>query len=140
MSNPHGSDKLLSAPDLTQITEWNKDLPSPTPSCVHQLIEQHVRTQPNAPAICAWDGHYSYVELNALAQSLAHHLVQLGAGIEHFVPVCFEKSSLAAVSMVAVLKAGAACVFLEPAHPIKRTKIMLDDLGAKILLCSPKTS
>ena len=123
--------------DEEQILEWNKDLPNPEPSCVHNLIEHNSHAQPNAPAICAWDGKFSYSELETYASLLAQRLVQLGVERGQFVPLCFEKSAFAVISLFAVLKAGAACVLLDPAHPIGRLQSMVDDIKANLLLCSP---
>ena len=120
-----------------QIMEWNKNVPDPELACVHNLIEQNSRSQPDAPAICAWDGQFSYQEVEVHSTILAQHLMQLGAQKEQFVPLCFGKSAFAVISLVAVLKAGAACVFLDPAHPFDRLQTMIEDVRANILLCSP---
>ena len=123
--------------DMEQILQWNKDLPCPKSACVHELIELRAQTQPEAPAVHAWDGELTYARLEELATALAHRLVALGAGPEQFVPLCFEKSMWAVVSMLAVLKAGSACAFLEPTHPMERLRSMLSDMNAHMLLCSP---
>ena len=132
---PHG----LSQEDWGRISEWNRALPDPVPSCVHDLIEQQRHVRPQAPAVHGWDGDLSYGELADLSDRLGRHLVKLGVCKEVFVPLHFEKSIWAVVSMLAVLKAGAACVFLEPSHPTKRKRIIVQKLKACLLLTSSRT-
>ena len=130
----HGTS--LPQEDWAKILEWNQDLPLPTPSCVHDLIDQHVRIQPQALAVHAWDGALSYGELHELASRLGRYLVSIGVDTEMFVPLCFEKSVWAVVSMLAVLKAGAASVFLDPSHPTERKRHIAHEVGARLVLSS----
>ncbi|KAF9636542.1 putative nonribosomal peptide synthase protein [Lasiodiplodia theobromae] len=62
--------------------------------------------------------------------------VNIGAGVGVFVPLCFEKSAWTAVALLAVLKAGGAFVLLDPAHGSSRMKTIIEDVDARILLCS----
>ena len=131
---------LLSDWNVQQIMQWNDHLPKPEPSCVHTLIEQHVRSQPEAASVHAWDGTLTYMRLDVLASKLAKYLVSIGTDVEDFVPLCFEKSMWAVVSLLAVLKAGAACAFIEPSHPMERIRCVLQTMDAKVILCSPTSS
>ncbi len=72
----HGSTKKA------RIWAWNKNVPAPTVDCVHSMVEKQVAIRPQAPAICGWDGEFSYQEMNALADHLAMQLVNLGVGAE----------------------------------------------------------
>lgn len=131
---------LLSSWDFKQIIQWNHHLPEPVASCVHSLIEQHVRSQPEAPSVHAWDGKVTYNRLDVLASKLARYLVSIGISVEQFVPLSFEKSIWAVVSLLAVLKAGAACAFIEPSHPVERIRSMLQTMDATVVLCSRASS
>ncbi|MCJ1364193.1 hypothetical protein MMC16_003302 [Acarospora aff. strigata] len=83
-------------------------------------------------AICSWDGGLSYSQLDDLSSRLAFHLAGYeDIGPNCLVPVCFEKSKWAVVAMLAVLKAGAACVPLDPKHPVARLKTIVEGLGQK---------
>ncbi|KAL8920830.1 MAG: hypothetical protein Q9208_006002 [Pyrenodesmia sp. 3 TL-2023] len=130
----------ISARDLLQLKQWNKDVPHPTPCCVHDLVEEQRSRLPNASAVESWDGTITYQRLDELSSRLAHHLGTLGAIKETFVPLCFEKSMWAVVSMMAVLKAGAAFTFIEPSHPPDRIQSVLQDTNASILLTSGRVS
>ncbi|KAK2035859.1 condensation-domain-containing protein, partial [Colletotrichum somersetense] len=64
--------------DLQQIWTWNAAVPTTVEACVHDLFAERVCQQPNAPAVCAWDGELTYSELDALSTRLAYHLAGLG--------------------------------------------------------------
>ncbi|KAL3462809.1 hypothetical protein BJX64DRAFT_288021 [Aspergillus heterothallicus] len=119
------------------VSDWNGDLPTPYHRCVHELIADQTRRLPaSAQAICAWDGNFTYTELDTLANCLSQHLQKLGVGPDVFVALCFNKSAWAIVAQLAVLKAGGAFASLDPAHPESRLRGLVADLGAKIILTS----
>ena len=127
---------LLSDEDKRQIYSWNKLTPQQTSGCVHELIRERCLAQPDAPAVCAWDGELSYRELNNLSSGLAAHLEELSVGPEVFVPLCFEKSRWTAVAMVGVMKAGAAFVLLDPSHPHARLLEICRAVSPRVILAS----
>ena len=129
----------LSQENWEKVQRWNQ-LPSwPMPTCVHDLFNEQERLRQGFLAIHACDGDLTYGELGRLSSILGRYLVSQKIGREIFVLLCFEKSLWAVVAMLAVLKAGAACVFLDPSHPAERNHIIADEVGASILLTSPST-
>ncbi|CAG8218266.1 unnamed protein product [Penicillium salamii] len=122
--------------DRDRIMEWN----SRPPPCVEDVItarfDMQVRSQPAAPAICSWDGNYTYQELheysNRLTQKIKSHIRD-----GQIVLLCFDKSAAAIISMIAVLRAGGACASTSSAHPIERQRAMFETCDAKMVLCSP---
>ena len=124
---------------IQQISAWNDcELPR-VERCAHEIIAEHtVRNPPSTPAVCGWDASFTYPELDEVTTTLAGHLVSLGVGPEVFVPLCFEKSAWTVVAQVAVLKAGGAFVNLDPEHPDNRLRNLVEDVGAKVALCSAK--
>jgi len=123
----------VSQQHMQQIQRWNT-LPASINETVHGRFASWVVSQPDAPAVCGHDGDFTYAELNAATDRLAHHLVKLGVGPEVFVPTCFEKSCFAIVAMLAVLKAGGAAVPLDATHPRLALKTRLEDADARIVL------
>lgn len=123
--------------DRQQLWTWNQDVPEAIDRCVHDLVSERARMHPDTQAICAWDGAFTYAELNALSTKLAVHLISLGVCPEApFVPLCFEKSKWTTVAMLAVLKAGGAFVPLDPDHPASRHKEIFKQTGAVVVLTS----
>ncbi|CAA9959501.1 Non-ribosomal peptide synthetase [Pyrenophora teres f. maculata] len=122
--------------NLEEIWRWNSTVPEAIEKCVHDLFVEQAKAQPNASAVCAWDGELTYGELDELSSKLAAHLVQLGVKREDVVPLCFEKSMWTVVAMLAVLKAGGAFVPLDPDHPASRHLEMFKQTGAQVVLTS----
>ncbi|OTA81178.1 hypothetical protein M434DRAFT_17479 [Hypoxylon sp. CO27-5] len=125
---------VLSDSDEAQIYMLNKDPPSQTQCRVDTLIHERCLSQPTAPAVCGWDGEFSYRELERLSSALAQHLVTLGVGPEVFVSVCFEKSRWNTVAMLAVTKAGGAFVLLDPSHPKARLLNICQSVSATVIV------
>ncbi|KAM0334989.1 hypothetical protein ACHAQA_000023 [Verticillium albo-atrum] len=78
--------------------------------CVHSLFSNRARALPEAPAVCAGDGDFSYRSLARLVQRLASYLMQWGVRPGVAVPVVLGKTRWSIVSMLAVLKAGGCMV------------------------------
>jgi amino acid adenylation domain-containing protein len=124
---------FLSGHHWQQVQDWNV-MPPTLNDCVHNVFASWVTSQPDAPAICGFDGQYTYAELAAVTDRLAHHLVSLGVGPEIFVPTCFDKSVFAIVAMLSVLKAGGAAVPLDAKHPRPALQTRLEDASANVVL------
>jgi amino acid adenylation domain-containing protein len=108
--------------------------PSPAAPTLHQAFERQVAARPGATAVRAEDAQLTYGELNARADRLAGHLRGLGAGPESRVALCLERSAEMVVAILAVLKAGAAYVPLEPSLPARRLLYVLEDSAARLLV------
>lgn len=128
---------LLGESSFGQLLTWNGNEQSMHDECIHDLVAQQVGTRPDAIAISAWDGEFSYAVLDDLSSKIAQHLVKLGVGPEAMVPLCFEKSAWAIITTLGVLKAGGACVPLNISHPLARTHKIVEDVQAKLILASP---
>ncbi|MDT7540866.1 MAG: hypothetical protein QOE33_770, partial [Acidobacteriota bacterium] len=101
---------------------------------LHRLIERQVALTPDATALLFEDQALSYGELNSRANRLARHLRTLGVDHEVRVALLMERSVELVISLLAVLKAGAAYVPLDPEYPRERLAFMLEDSRAPILL------
>jgi amino acid adenylation domain-containing protein len=124
---------ILSAADLVHLDN-QQPLTTEESSCTHRLIGDQARSRPDAEAVAAWDYSFSYAELESLTTTLAVKLRQLGAGPDEFVLVCFPKSAWAVVAMVAVQKAGAAFVPLDPGGPPQRLQRVVAETKARYAL------
>ncbi|KAE8829847.1 hypothetical protein HRS9139_06471 [Pyrenophora teres f. teres] len=129
---------LLSENDKHQILSWNEMVWEDHQRCIHDIISEQARRKPNALAIDAHDGRLTYAELDSISSLLASYLSELGVGPETLVPLCFKKSMWVPVAQMAVLKAGGACVAMDPTHPEKRRDELLQQCDAKMALTSPE--
>lgn len=131
-----GELQIISQQDLETISSWNNYKPSLVKQCIHSLFLRQAEMTPHAQAVRAWDGNFTYAELQQHAHSLSKHLRKLGVAPEVLVPICMDKSRWALVAQFAVLMAGGAIVPFDPAHPVTRQVEIIRDTNSKILLCS----
>lgn len=108
--------------------------------CVHQLFDEQVRRDPEAVAVVFEGQRLSYAELNRRANRLAHHLVGLGAGPDCLVAVCLERSVEMVVALLAILKAGAAYLPLDPGWPLSRHRLVLAEAGPSPVLITNRAA
>ncbi|MCV6636087.1 amino acid adenylation domain-containing protein [Candidatus Albibeggiatoa sp. nov. NOAA] len=125
---------MLSQEHLQRIASWNQTSKAYPHQCLHQLIESQVQRTPNAVAVSINDKNLTYMELNRQANQLARHLVSLGIHVESLVGICAERSLEMVVGLLAILKAGAAYLPLDPDYPQDRLSFMLDDAQVSIIL------
>ncbi|MEW6352921.1 MAG: amino acid adenylation domain-containing protein [Pseudomonadota bacterium] len=108
--------------------------PYPRDATLAQLFEQQAAATPDHVALVHEHAQLTYAELNQRANALAHHLQAHGAGPEVRIGLCLERSLDLLVGLVAILKAGAAYVPLDPAYPAERQRFILQDAGITLLL------
>lgn len=126
----------ISPEDQSQVRDWNNRGPEKSMTCVHDAILNRCCDDPCAEAVCAWDGKLTYAELDNLSSSVSIHLLELGLQSEEYVPFCFEKSKWAVIAQLAILRAGGACVPLDPAHPHDRQRVIVSKTHARVVLTS----
>ncbi|MDX3229588.1 non-ribosomal peptide synthetase [Streptomyces sp. ME19-01-6] len=121
---------------MVQAEAASRGVPSPG-GHVHDLIDEQARRTPEAIALTGATGSLTYRELNQRANALAHRLRAHGAGPEAPLGVVLERSPELVVTLLAVLKAGAAYVPVEPGHPPERLRQMLRGAGVRLLVTEP---
>jgi amino acid adenylation domain-containing protein len=130
---------LVPVKDKKAITAINREVPKSLDSCVHLLVQEMTNRQPNALALQAWDGSMTYHELDLAASTLAKHLMtNLNVGPEVMVGICMDKSIWAAMSMLAVLKAGGVVLPLGVQQPLSRLQTILNDTKSSVILVDGK--
>ncbi|KAL1915186.1 uncharacterized protein VTP21DRAFT_7462 [Calcarisporiella thermophila] len=117
------------------LQTWNKTQEDyPTGLYLHHLFEQQVSRKPDAIAVVYKDQTLTYSELNARANSLAHHLVKLGVQPDTLVGICVERTPGLIIGILAILKAGGAYVPLDPAHASERLVDIVLDASPSIVM------
>jgi amino acid adenylation domain-containing protein len=116
------------------LIDWN-DTTFPYPQQpIQSLFEAQVERTPDAVAVMEGMELLTFRDLNGRANQMAHHLRSLGVAPETLVAICLPRSVDLIVSLLGILKAGAAYVPLDPAYPKERLAFMLEDSGAALLL------
>jgi amino acid adenylation domain-containing protein len=127
---------LTGAEHRQSLVEWNKteaEYPRDVP--LAQLVEEQVARTPDAVAVAFQDGSFlTYRSLNERANQLAHELRKHGVGPEQLVGMCMERSVDMIAALLAIVKAGAAYVPLDPTMPPVRLGYMIEDSGLRVLL------
>ncbi|KAL5327935.1 hypothetical protein ACEPPN_005641 [Leptodophora sp. 'Broadleaf-Isolate-01'] len=123
-----------SSTELAVIKEWNQEPLTRHDRCIHHLIKEQARNQPDRPAIESWDGTLTYAELDRISSQYAILLRSNGVELERFVGIYLYKSRWTAVAILAVLKSGGAFVLLDTSHPIERLKIMCQAVRVSLVL------
>jgi amino acid adenylation domain-containing protein/non-ribosomal peptide synthase protein (TIGR01720 family) len=98
------------------------------------LFEQQVARSPEAVAVVFEETTLTYRQLNTHANQLAHALIARGVGPEEIVALALHRSPQLVVAILAVLKAGAAYLPLDPDYPPTRIAFMLHDARPVLLL------
>jgi len=128
--------QMLSKEERQQLLHgWNDTAGAyPDDLRIHEPFEAQVAARPNAVALLCGDAQESYAGLDARANRLAHALIARGVGRHAKVGICMPRCIDAVVGMLAVAKAGAAYVPLDPAYPDERLRFMVDDSGVGLVL------
>ncbi|KAL3444257.1 hypothetical protein BJX65DRAFT_283656 [Aspergillus insuetus] len=139
LRGPHNREAdLCSGLDKSAIKLLTQTVSPAQDRCLHDLIIDQCRAHPERMAVRSWDGDLTYGELDDLSLRLAHHLVQLGVGPEKFVLSCFEKSTWAIVSRLAILRAGGAYISIFATNPPVFLDSVVSRTNPQVLLSEAK--
>lgn len=137
---------LLTDDDRARLAKWHDTrVDFEREDCVHHRVAQQAARTPHTPAIVGVDAQgtpveITYDELNRRANRVAHYLHRQGIGPGYAVGVFAERTPHALVSVLGILKSGAAYVPLDPDYPTQRLTIMLQDAGISTVLATTPTS
>lgn len=101
-------------PPQSRLRVWRNGatVPAPIEECLQDVVSRTVKSQPDAPAVHAWDGEFTYAKLDELASRLAYRIVNRHGGVRS-VYVMFDKSAWASVAVLGAVKAGKPFIFLD---------------------------
>ncbi|WP_330277064.1 amino acid adenylation domain-containing protein [Lentzea sp. NBC_00516] len=117
------------------LTEWGGvPVDFGPPELLHDVYDAIAARHPDGVAVRCGTDSLTFAELRTRANKLAHHLVSKGVTVGSLVGVCADRGVDAVVALLAVLRAGAAFVPLEPGYPARLLTDMLADAGAEVLL------
>ncbi|MEO6196445.1 MAG: non-ribosomal peptide synthase/polyketide synthase [Thermoanaerobaculia bacterium] len=133
-----GGTPLLSAAERWQaLGEWNDSaVEIPLDRCFQQELEAQVARTPHAVAVVSGAVSLTYDQLNQRANRLARSLVREGAGPETVVALLAPRSADFLVAVLAIFKAGAAYLPLDPEHPALRWRQILGQSGSRLVLAA----
>ncbi|MGP3948728.1 condensation domain-containing protein [Streptomyces sp. 7N604] len=131
---------LLTPEEQRQAVEGWNDTAREVPSAgVAELFEAQAMHSPEATAVVFESEEVSYAELNARADDLARALRARGIGSERLVALAVPRSVEMVMSMLAVVKTGAAYLPIDPDYPAGRIAYMLTDAAPALLIATDAT-
>ncbi|WP_326760221.1 amino acid adenylation domain-containing protein [Streptomyces phaeochromogenes] len=135
-ADPDGDARLVHLPadEARTLAGWSVGAGPVAERPVVELFEEQAARVPGEVAVVSGDVCLTYAELDARANRLAHQLRALGVGSESVVGVLLERGADLMVGLLAVWKAGAGYVPLDPVLPGQRVAGMLADAGARVLV------
>ncbi|MDW5324849.1 amino acid adenylation domain-containing protein [Plantactinospora sp. KLBMP9567] len=107
------------------------------PGCLHQLVARVAARQPDAIAVTCRGDQLSYRALDVRAGRLARALRARGVGPESLVGLCLEPSLDLVVAALAIVKAGAGYVPIDPGEPAERRNRICGDAGIRVAVTRP---
>jgi amino acid adenylation domain-containing protein len=127
---------LLTAPELQQVGgEWNDtEVDFGVDGCFHQLFAGQAERTPEAVALEMEGELYTYGELEARSNQLAHYLVSLGVEPEVRVAVFLPRTPQAMLSLLAIWKAGGVYLPLPVSYPPERLAFILTESESRVIL------
>ena len=129
---PEEKDKILNVFNNTAVDY-------PRNKTIVDLFEEQVEKTPNNIAVVFEDNQLTYRELNEKANSLANYLVSKGIKNNDIIGIMPNRSLEMVVGLLAILKAGAAYLPIDPEYPAQRIAYMLDNSNSKVVLVTEKT-
>ncbi|WP_142332242.1 condensation domain-containing protein, partial [Bacillus pseudomycoides] len=106
----------------------------PREKTIHGIFMNKVKKAPDKVALQYKEGSMSYSELHRKSNQVARHLQKQGVGREQIVGLLVDRSPEMIISILGILKAGAAYLPIDPDYPEERIRYMLEDSGAEKLI------
>ncbi|KAH8590113.1 hypothetical protein B0O99DRAFT_691957 [Bisporella sp. PMI_857] len=135
---------LVTSTDILTLSEWNKKPPEKSQRTLLDLFLHRSKINPGNHSLYSTEKIFSYEELDRYSSHAARYISEQirysnqDAQTPFTVAICYEKSVWAVVSILAIMKIGAAYVPLDPSSPDSRLAMILDDVKASAIVCSPK--
>jgi amino acid adenylation domain-containing protein len=125
----------LSSKSAELLDGWNRtSFALPEKGTVLSLFEEQARNTPGAVAVRDGSASLTYAELDGRANFLARRLVELGVAPDDIVGVHVRRSVQAMAALLAVWKASAAYIPLDPDYPEDRLSFIVRDSGIRVVI------
>ncbi|MCR5079503.1 MAG: amino acid adenylation domain-containing protein, partial [Bacilli bacterium] len=127
---------LLDEKSTREIIALSKgvDVPYDKSKTFVDLFLNRVKEDGDATAVVDYRSSYTYRELDEASNILANYLKAKGVEEKEFVAIKMNRVKEFVASVLAIQKAGAAYVPIDPAYPEQRIEYMVEDSKAKVVL------
>lgn len=127
--------------DLRQALEQTQmavNTQPPRIPLLHRWFEEVATNTPDLTALVCENTRLTYFEVNFSANQLARHLIAKGIKQGDVVSICMERNQHSIIAMLAILKAGATYLPLDPSYPNARLQHIFGDAHIRLLLTDSK--
>ncbi|MCA0402147.1 MAG: amino acid adenylation domain-containing protein, partial [Proteobacteria bacterium] len=105
-----------------------------TPRPVHALFVEQAAARPEASALVCGEARLSFAELDRRSDRLAGRLIAAGVRLDDRVGLCLDNTPELVIAMLAIHKAGAAYIALDPTYPAERRAFMIEDSAPRLVV------
>nr|WP_128818887.1 amino acid adenylation domain-containing protein [Streptomyces sp. S063] len=138
-SQPISSPDILTPTEHNQLRAWaTTPRPEINDTTLPELFEARAKAGPYTTVLDTGDATWSYAELNARANQIAHWLISRGIGAEQLVALALPRGAELFAAILGVVKAGAGYLPVDPDHPADRIAYMLTDAAPALLLSTDR--
>ncbi|KAG6045043.1 D-lysergyl-peptide-synthetase subunit 1, partial [Claviceps sp. LM77 group G4] len=131
--------QVLDEDQMNDVFEKNRSMPPQVEEFIHDTIHKQCLRCPDSPSVCAWDGNFTYSQLDELSSALSQEIIRKGAGPDVTIPIVLEKTRWTPVAMLAVLKSGSSFVLMDFTHPAARLGAITHAIGPPVIIVSAQT-
>nr|WP_225990598.1 non-ribosomal peptide synthetase [Bacillus luti] len=125
---------IITEEELAIYKEMNcTEVPYPNKS-IAEMFYETVRKFSNRIALSSVEGTLTYEQLNKKSNQIAHMLLHNGVKQGDYVGIFMKRSIDTVVSIIAVLKTGAAYIPIDPDYPASRVQYIIEDSQSKLVL------
>ena len=111
------------------------DRPYDDTQTIVSLFRRQAKETPENIAVVYKDRKYTYADVDDISDRIAACIAAKGLGQEDVVSVLIPRCEWMAIASLGILKAGCAYQPLDPTYPAERLNFMMQDAGAKLLIC-----
>ena len=126
--------EIITDKEKQLLEKFNNTYVEPNNDTIISLFENQVKENKDNIALICNDWYMTYNQLNEKVNSLAHHLINKGIKNNDIVCIMTNRSFETIISMLAILKAGAAFFNVDPTYPIDRTNYYIEDSNVQFVL------
>ncbi|HVR98124.1 MAG TPA: amino acid adenylation domain-containing protein, partial [Thermoanaerobaculia bacterium] len=116
------------------LVEWQAAVAPGAGRSVLDLFEEWAARDCGRTAVVRGEESLTYAELDRRANRLARHLRSRGVAAEELVGLCIDRSLDMMVALLGILKTGGAYLPLDPAYPVERLRLLVEDSGVRLLV------
>lgn len=126
---------LMDREEYEQVVfDWNDTTTEFPRETVHKLFATQCSAVPGSVALTSADDAWTYAELDAWSNQVAHYLRGLGLTAGENVGISMDRSPEMIAAILAILKSGACYVPMDPANPASRLEQMITDSDMRVLI------